>query len=122
MKFRSNDGTESSQESCACLSPQVPFGNVATVRDWMKISGPIGKPAKEHPKRPILGLGCQRSEPSGQRFWSMFSQLCGTPERFFQEAYVHNYCPVAYMDFKGKNITPVDMKVAVTIPILLPMS
>ncbi len=90
---------------------QVPFGDIATVRDWMKISGSIGKPSKEHPKRPIQGLDCKRSEPSGQRFWSFFSQLCGTPDRFFREAYVHNYCPVAYMDFKGKNITPVDMKV-----------
>ena len=29
----------------------VPFGEVASVRDWLGIRAPIGKPALEHPKR-----------------------------------------------------------------------
>src|SRR5438045_5835932 len=31
----------------------VPFGEVNAVRDWLQLSGPIGKPCKEHPRRPV---------------------------------------------------------------------
>jgi len=34
----------------------VPFGEIAAVRDWMKIHAAIDKPAQEHPKRPIPRL------------------------------------------------------------------
>src|SRR3954452_15779457 len=47
----------------------VPFGDVSMVRDFLGISGPVGKPKPEHPKRPILGFDCQRSEVSGTRLW-----------------------------------------------------
>src|SRR4051812_44128604 len=51
----------------------VPFGEIAAVRDWMGIREPVTRPAKEHPKRPILGFDCQRAEVSGQRLWSLFA-------------------------------------------------
>ncbi len=44
----------------------VPFGDVAMVRDWMGIEGKVGKPEAEHPKRPVLGFACTRSEVSGR--------------------------------------------------------
>jgi len=47
----------------------VPFGEVAAVRDWMGIDAPIGRPSPEHPKRPIEGLACKRTEVSGARLW-----------------------------------------------------
>ncbi len=47
----------------------VPFGEVARVRDWLQLRGAIGRPAREHPKRPVLGWACTRSEVSGSRFW-----------------------------------------------------
>src|ERR1041385_3356536 len=34
----------------------VPFGEVATVRDWLKLTGLVRVPASSHPRRPILGL------------------------------------------------------------------
>jgi len=40
----------------------VPFGEIQAVRDFLKIDAKIGKPRTEHPKRPIEGLGCSRSE------------------------------------------------------------
>ncbi|MBN3317792.1 SMUG1 glycosylase, partial [Atractosteus spatula] len=40
----------------------VPFGEVAVVRDWLGISGRVGRPAEEHPKRPIRGLDTPQSE------------------------------------------------------------
>src|SRR5690349_17973098 len=36
----------------------IPFGEICAVRGWLKISAPISNPAKEHPKRPILGFDC----------------------------------------------------------------
>src|SRR4051812_3435288 len=45
----------------------VPFGQIAAVRDWMKIDGRIRQPAKQHPKRPVTGFACSRSEISGER-------------------------------------------------------
>ena len=47
----------------------VPFGEVAAVRDWMGLHVEIRKPQPEHPKRPVEGLDCVRSEVSGRRLW-----------------------------------------------------
>ena len=81
------------------------------MRNWLKITGEVRKPEKEHPKRIIEGLNCTRSEVSGQRFWGFFSDVCGQPENFFEHCFVHNYCPAAYMKESAKNITPAELKV-----------
>ena len=88
----------------------VPFGEINMVKNWLKISGPVGKPAREQENRKVTGFECKRSEVSGKRLWGLFKELCGTPEKFFKHAYVHNYCPIALMDKKGCNITPAEMK------------
>jgi single-strand selective monofunctional uracil DNA glycosylase len=84
----------------------VPFGEVAAVRDWMGIRAAIGKPRKEHPKRPVEGFGCQRSEVSGRRLWSLFAETHGPAEAFFAESFVLNYCPLAFLLESGANLTP----------------
>ncbi|KAK6182341.1 hypothetical protein SNE40_010050 [Patella caerulea] len=84
----------------------VPFGEYNIVRDWLKITGDVSKPVKEHPKRLIAGLDCKRSEVTGSRFWGYFRKLCGTPENFFKHCFVYNMCPMAFMSDTGKNITP----------------
>lgn len=84
----------------------VPFGEVAAVREWLGIEEYVRKPAREHEKRPILGFDCPRSEVSGRRLWSFFRQHWGTPERFFAQCFVANYCPLAFMEASGKNRTP----------------
>lgn len=81
------------------------------VRDWLKITGIVQKPARELSVRPIDGLNCSRSEISGKRFWGLFKEICGTPNNFFKNAYLHNYCPIALMKDTGVNITPADLKV-----------
>src|SRR4051812_48765239 len=43
----------------------VPFGEITAVRDWLGIAAKIGRPALEHPKRPVTGFDCPRSEVSG---------------------------------------------------------
>ena len=84
----------------------VPFGEIGAVRDWMKIAAAIGRPAHEHPRRPILGFNCARSEISGQRLWKLFAQRFGEPENFFERHFVVNYCPLAFLEEGGRNRTP----------------
>lgn len=84
----------------------VPFGEVAAVRDWLALSAPIGRPAIEHPKRPVTGLACARSEVSGRRLWGLFRERFGAAEAFFADHFVVNYCPLAFMDTGGRNLTP----------------
>ena len=84
----------------------VPFGEVAAVSDWMGINEPVAKPALEHPKRPVEGFQCQRSEVSGRRLWGLFAEHCGTANNFFQDHFVLNYCPLVWMSDSGANLTP----------------
>ncbi len=84
----------------------VPFGEVAAVRDWMGLRALVAKPRSEHPKRRVLGLDCPRSEVSGRRLWGLFAQRFGAPGKFFREHFVVNYCPLAFLDEGGRNLTP----------------
>ncbi|HEX5218642.1 MAG TPA: uracil-DNA glycosylase family protein [Verrucomicrobiae bacterium] len=84
----------------------VPFGEIAAVRDWMGIRTTIGKPRNEHPKRPVHGFDCPRSEVSGRRLWGLFAERFETAEGFFANYFVANYCPLAFMSASGSNITP----------------
>ncbi len=95
----------------------VPFGEVAAVRDWMGIEAPVSKPVCEHPKRPIQGFDCTRSEVSGRRLWGFFAERFGTAEAFFQEHYVANYCPLVFMQESGKNHTPDKLPAAEKAPL-----
>ena len=84
----------------------VPFGEVAAVRDWLCLGCVVSRPEREHPRRPISGLQCARSEVSGRRLWGLFAERFGTPERFFAEHIVINYCPLAFIETSGCNRTP----------------
>ncbi len=84
----------------------VPFGEVAAVRGWLGIEAPVAKPTREHPRRPIEGFACGRSEVSGARVWGAVAAHYQQPERFFAEAFVLNYCPLVFMEASGKNRTP----------------
>lgn len=84
----------------------IPFGEVHAVRSWMKLDAPIGRPEQEHPKRPILGWDCPRSEVSGRRLWGLFAEEFSTAEAFFRRHLVINYCPLVFMAESGRNITP----------------
>lgn len=84
----------------------VPFGEVALVRDWVGITGSVSKPRNPHPKRPVEGFACPRSEVSGRRLWGLFAARFTTAEAFFKGHFVTNYCPLMFMEEGGKNITP----------------
>lgn len=84
----------------------VPFGEISLVRDWLRITGAVGKPKLEHPARPIQGFECTRSEVSGARLWGWAKDRFRTPEQFFEKYFVVNYCPLVFMGDTGKNVTP----------------
>ena len=84
----------------------VPFGEVSLVRGWLGVEGPVGKPPQEHPKRPVEGFGCARSEVSGARLWGWARDRFETPEHFFARFFVANYCPLVFMEASGANRTP----------------
>lgn len=84
----------------------VPFGEIPAVRDWMGLDEPIARPKDEHPKRPIEGLGCERSEVSGRRLWGLFAERFGEADAFFAGHFVANYCPLVFMEETGRNRTP----------------
>jgi len=84
----------------------VPFGEVAIVRDWLGIEERIDRPADEHPKRPVDGFACTRSEVSGARLWGAIASHWKTPEAFFDSHFISNYCPLVFMEESGRNRTP----------------
>lgn len=90
----------------------IPFGDIGMVRDWLGIEGPVGHPPREHPKRPVQGYACTRREPSGTRLWGWARDHYQTPERFFERYFVMNYCPLAFFDDAGANLTPDKLKTA----------
>ena len=84
----------------------VPFGEVAAVRVWLQLEAAVERPTHEHPRRPILGFACPRSEVSGHRLWGLFAQRFGSAQKFFAEHLVLNYCPLAFLETTGRNRTP----------------
>lgn len=84
----------------------IPFGEIAAVRDWLRVEGKVDPPAAEHPKRPIQGFACSRSEVSGRRLWGLFRKHFENPADFFRDHFVANYCPLVFMSESGANITP----------------
>jgi single-strand selective monofunctional uracil DNA glycosylase len=95
----------------------VPFGEVAAVRDWMRIDAPVERPADEHPRRPIEGFACRRSEVSGRRLWNWAALRWGSAEHFFRDAFVLNYCPLVWLEASGRNRTPVQLPAAELEPV-----
>ena len=69
----------------------VPFGEVAAVVGWMGIEASVGAPATVHPKKPVVGFACRKSEASGRRLWGWARQRFGNPDAFFARFFVLNY-------------------------------
>ena len=87
----------------------VPFGEVAAVRDWMRLRGELelkNDSQTQHAKRPLEGLDCSRSEVSGRRLWGLMQERFGKAEAFFADHFVINYCPLMFMESTARNRTP----------------
>ena len=89
----------------------VPFGEVASVRDWMKIECSVQQPARQHPARPVKGFDCPRREVSGRRLWGLAQDRFGDAAAFFAENFVANYCPLMFLQNSGRNLTPDKLRV-----------
>ena len=96
----------------------VPFGEIAAVRDWIGIDAPIGKPTKEHPKRPVEGLACTRSEVSGRRLWGLFAERFDSADDFFNDHFIANHCPLVFMEETGRNRTPDKLPATEAAPLM----
>jgi single-strand selective monofunctional uracil DNA glycosylase len=96
----------------------IPFGDVTMVRDWLGLEEPVGKPDRVHPKRPVVGFACQRSEVSGTRLWGWARDRFVTPARFFATFFVANYCPLAFFEASGRNYTPDKLPTGEQAPLL----
>ncbi|MGB0952993.1 MAG: uracil-DNA glycosylase family protein [Planctomycetota bacterium] len=95
----------------------IPFGEIELARDWLDVAGKVDKPDLEHPKRPIEGFDCTRSEVSGRRLWGWAQEYFTTPEAFFERFYVLNYCPLVFMEESGRNFTPDKLPAAAKKPL-----
>ncbi|TWU45299.1 Uracil DNA glycosylase superfamily protein [Novipirellula aureliae] len=84
----------------------VPFGEIAAVRDWLQIETVVNRPENEHPKRPVEGFECEKSEVSGRRLWGLFQEKFASPDDFFQHHFIGNYCPLVFMEASARNRTP----------------
>jgi single-strand selective monofunctional uracil DNA glycosylase len=84
----------------------VPFGEISFVRDWLGILEVKKGPETTHPKRPIKGFACPRSEVSGKRLWGLFQERFETADAFSKDHFVANYCPLAFLEESGRNLTP----------------
>ena len=95
----------------------VPFGEIPAVRDWMGLRAKSRSLIPEHPKRPVDGLECAKSEVSGRRLWGLFSEKFPDAHDFFNDHFVANYCPLVFMEESGKNRTPDKLVVSETKPL-----
>jgi single-strand selective monofunctional uracil DNA glycosylase len=84
----------------------VPFGEVALVREFLGIEERVDQPPALHPKRPIEGFACTRSEVSGRRLWGWARDRYRTAKRFSKVFLLTNYCPLVFMEASGRNRTP----------------
>ena len=96
----------------------IPFGEVSFARDWLGLEARVGKPAAEHPKRPVTGFACARSEVSGRRVWGWAQKRFGSPDAFFSRFFVANHCPLAFLEAGGRNRTPDKLPRAEREPLL----
>lgn len=97
----------------------VPFGEVNAVRDFLGLYGLVGSPAREHPGKPVEGFACPRSEVSGRRLWGLFARRFQTAEEFARDHYVHNYCPLLFLENtrQGRNLTPDSLPASEAFPL-----
>ena len=84
----------------------VPFGDVTKATDYLGLSGKVGTPENLHPKRPVIGLECERNEVSGTRLWGIIEDMFGSAENAHQQFFVVNHCPLLMFDANGTNLTP----------------
>ncbi|MCH6257339.1 single-stranded DNA-binding protein [Puniceicoccaceae bacterium K14] len=95
----------------------VPFGEIDAVKNWMGIQAPVARPESEHPKRPVTGFDCEKSEVSGRRLWGLFREQFTSPDAFFEKHYVVSFCPLVFLEESSRNRTPDKLPVSESKPL-----
>lgn len=83
----------------------VPFGDIDSVKGFLGLDGTVKKPHVMCPERPVEGMATTRREMSGRRIWGAVESEF-TRDEFFDFAAVMNWCPLCFLDDKGRNVTP----------------
>ena len=97
----------------------IPFGSTEVARTSLEIKPhELVTPSNAHPKRPIIGLGMERQEISGQRLWGLLFEHYGSAESVFSNVFVLNHCPLLLLGETGKNLTPDNLPATIMKPIL----
>ena len=87
----------------------IPFGEVEKVRHFLRVETTVNTPGLMCPQRPVEGFACARSEVSGKRLWGLFQARFKSPQAFFENHFVLNFCPLLFLKTEGKrcvNLTP----------------
>ena len=89
----------------------IPFGEIQAVKNFLRLDENfrIHTPKKMHPKKPVQGWACKRSEVSGKRLWGWLKDRYQTAENCFENNFILNYCPVLFLTETGCNLTPNDL-------------
>ena len=97
----------------------LPFGDIKFVTNFLGITGYVQRKNPQTGKLVDVSLEKltkERGEVSGSRFWGLVQNLCGTPEEFFENCFVYNYCPLAF-SHQNKNVNPSSFRVAQRRPL-----
>ena len=85
----------------------VPFGEIDAVKEYLGITGSVGKPERESPFKPVEGMNTRHHEVSGKKFWAMAAAI-GDRDTFFSYAAVLSYCPLCFIEGR-RNVTPEEL-------------
>ena len=78
----------------------------SAVLNFLGINETVNQPSIVHPKRPIEGFACTRSEVSGRRLWGWVQDRFKKASAFNKRFFIANYCPLVFMEESGRNHTP----------------
>ncbi|XP_073835815.1 single-strand selective monofunctional uracil DNA glycosylase-like [Musca autumnalis] len=93
------------------LQTSIPFGNITTVKRGMRLRGRITPTPGQRGNIWLRDLETPEEEgdSSSTRFWRLISELFDGAENylelFFEKCFVHNFCPLVFIDRKGHNVS-----------------
>lgn len=90
--------------------PQVPFGEIHTVKNRMKLKGKIVHKRTSLVNRPITGLETTRREGSGTVFWDTMARLTNECiDTFFVQCFMINFGPITFFNRIGETVTQAEL-------------
>jgi len=91
----------------------IPFGDIDFVVEWLGVTGRVSlpnlNPMCSFSMNDLSESRSENAECDGKALWSLIQELTITPESFFANCFVHNFCPLLFTK-DGKNVTPEDLE------------